>query len=162
MAAGHVSENALLPSPVLHDAIARSVGQKTRQKSVPISSGSDSDNQSGLSDQSYHILEQQNRTMEEFVNQQQKNSLPRRQVPIFDGNPLSYCTCMRAFETVIEGNERDSPGRLYYLEQDTRGRAQEIVRSCMYMEPEEGYPKAIKKLLEATFGQKKTLLRWRT
>ena len=60
---------------------------------------------------------------------------------------------MLAFETVIESNESDSGGRLYYLEQHTNGRAREIVRSCMYLNPEEGYSKA-KKLLEARFGQK--------
>ena len=60
---------------------------------------------------------------------------------------------MRAFETVIECNESDSGGRLYYLEQHTSGRAREIVRSCMYLNPGEGYSKA-KKLLEARFGQK--------
>ena len=87
------------------------------------------------------------------MNQQQKNRLPRRQVPIFDGNPLSYGTFMRAFETVVESNESDSGGRLYYLGQHTSGRAREILRSCMYLNPEEGYSKA-KKLLEARFGQK--------
>ena len=121
---------------------------------VPSQSSSDSDEQSGLSDQAFHILEQQNRVMEEFVNQQKKNTLPRRQLPIFDGNPLSYCTFMRAFETVIESNDQsDSGGRLYYLEQHTSGRAREIVRSCMYLNPEESYSKA-KKLLKTRFGQK--------
>ena len=139
-------------SPVFHGANFRPKELKTKHK-VPSQSSSDSDEQSGLSDQAFHILEQQNRVMEEFVNQQQKNTLPRRQVPIFDGNPLSYCTFMRAFETVIESNESDSGGRLYYLEQHTSGRAREIVRSCMYLSPEEGYSKA-KKRLEARFGQK--------
>ena len=118
-------------SPVFHGANFRPKEHKTKHK-VPSQSSSDSGEQSGLSDQAFHILEQQNRVMEEFVNQQQKNTLPRRQVPIFDGNPLSYCTFMRAFETVIESNESDSGGRLYYLEQHTSGRAREIVRSCMY------------------------------
>ena len=139
-------------SPVFHGANFRPEERKTKHK-VPSQSSSDSGEQSGLSDQAFHILEQQNRVMEEFVNQQQKNTLPRRQVPIFDGNPLSYCTFMRAFETVIESNESDSGGRLYYLEQHTSGRAREIVRSCMYLNPGEGYSKA-KKLLEARFGQK--------
>ena len=136
----------------VHGTNFRPEKHKTKHK-VPSQSSSDSDEQSGLSDQAFHILEQQNRVMEEFVNQQQKNTLPRRQVPIFDGNPLSYCTFMRAFETVIESNESDSGGRLYYLEQHTSGRAREIVRSCMYLNPGEGYSKA-KKLLEARFGQK--------
>ena len=97
-------------SPVFHGANFRPEERKTKHK-VPSQSSYDSDEQSGLSDQAFHTLEQQNRVMEEFVNQQQKNTLPRRQVPIFDGNPLSYCTFMRAFETVIESNESDSGGK---------------------------------------------------
>ena len=121
----------------------RSVTSSSSQESV----------KSGLSDQAYQILTQQNRVMEEFVKQQQRNTLPRRRVPVFDGNPLEYCTFIRAFETVIEAKEPDFTGRLYYLEQHTSGRPQEIVRSCFYMDPKEGYLKA-KKLLERRFGQK--------
>ena len=91
--------------------------------------------------------------MEEFVKQQQRNTLPRRHVPIFDGNPLEYCTFIRAFETVIEAKEPNYAGRLYYLEQHTSGRPQEIVRSCLYMVPKEDYEK-VKGLLERRFGQK--------
>ena len=130
----------------------QSVKESCKKNEIVSSSSSDS-TKSDLSDQAHQILVQQNRVMKEFVNQQQKNTLPRRQVPVFDGDPLKYCTFMRAFETVIEANERDYAGRLYYLEQHTTGRAQEMVRSCMYLEPEEGYRKA-KKLLEARFGQK--------
>ena len=114
------------------------------------SSGSE---KSGLSDMAYDILAQQNRVMKEFVNQQQRNSLPRRRVPVFSGNPLDYCTFIRAFETVIEARESDYAGRLYYLEQHTAGRPLELVRSCLYMNPEAGYLKA-RKLLESQFGQK--------
>ena len=108
---------------------------------------------SDLSDMAYDILAQQNRVMKEFVNQQQRNSLPRRRVPVFSGNPLDYCTFIRAFETVIETRESDYAGRLYYLEQHTAGRPQELVRSCLYINPEGGYLKA-RRLLESQFGQK--------
>ena len=91
------------------------------QVSFASSSSSDSNN-SGLSDQAYQILVQKNRVMDEFVKQQQRNALPRRRVPVFDGNPLEYCTFMSAFETVIKAKEPDSTGRLYYLEQHTSGR----------------------------------------
>ncbi|XP_066019649.1 uncharacterized protein [Pocillopora verrucosa] len=91
--------------------------------------------------------------MEEFVKQQQRNLLPRRRVPVFSGDPLHYCAFIRAFETVIETRELDYAGRLYYLEQHTAGRAQELVQSCLYMKAEDGYVKA-KKLLESKFGQK--------
>ena len=126
---------------------------KESSKQSKISSSSMDSIKSDLSDQAYQILVQQNRVMEEFVKQKQRNTLPRRRVPTFDGNPLEYCTFMRAFETVIEDKEPDYAGRLYYLEQHTAGRAQEMVRSCLYMEPKERYLKA-KKLLESKFGQK--------
>jgi len=101
----------------------------------------------------YDILAQQNRVMKEFVSQQQRNSLPRRRVPVLTGNPLDYCTFIRAFETVIETRESDYAGRLYYLEQHSAGRPQELVRSCLCMNAEAGYLKA-RKLLESKFGQK--------
>ena len=72
---------------------------------------------------------------------------------MFSGNPLDYCTFIRAFETVIETRESDYARRLYYLEQHTAGRPQELARSCLYMNPEAGYLKA-RKLLESQFGQK--------
>ena len=129
------------------------------QSSVASGSSSGSE-KSGLSDMAYDILAQQNRVMKEFVSQQQRNSLPRRRVPVFSGNPLDYCTFIRAFETVIETRESDYAGRLYYLEQHTAGRPQELVRSCLYINAEAGYLKA-RKLLESNFGQKhKIAIMW--
>jgi len=56
---------------------------------------------------------------------------------------------MHASQTLIEARKPDYAGTLYYLEQHTTGRAQELVHSCLYMKPEEGYL-----LLESKFGQK--------
>ena len=64
---------------------------------------------------------------------------------------------MGAFETVIERNEQDNAGRLYFVEQHMEGRTQEIVRSrCMYLMPEEGYPR-VKRLLQSRFGQRHSM-----
>jgi len=100
------------------------------------SSGSD---KSGLIGMAYDILAQQNPVMKEFVSQQQRKSLPRRRVPVFSGNPLDSGTFIRAFETVIETRESDYAGRLYYPEQHTADRPQELVRTCLYMNAEAGY-----------------------
>ena len=108
----------------IHQAPQNVPPVKESSKQSKISSSSSDSIKSDLSDQAYQILVQQNRVMEEFVKQQQRNTLPRRHVPTFDGNPLEYCTFMRAFETVIEDKEPDSAGRLYYLKQHTAGRAQ--------------------------------------
>ena len=75
---------------------------------------------------------------------------------MFDGNPLQYCTFIRAFDTVIEPREPDYDGRLYFLEQHTSARPQEIERSCLYMAPKEGYTK-VRSLLERRFGQRHTI-----
>ena len=62
-----------------------------------VASGSSSGSEkSGLSDMAYEILAQQNRVMKVCVRQQQRNSLPRRRVPVFSGNPLDYYTFIRA------------------------------------------------------------------
>ena len=132
---------------------AKSTPEKIPDERSVSSSSSEDSGKSGLSDQAYQILVQQNGVMEDFVKQQQRNTLLRRHVPVFDGKPLEYCTFIRAFETVIEAKEPDYAGRLYYLEQHTSGRPQEIVRSCLYMVPKEGYEKA-KGLLERRCGQK--------
>jgi len=72
---------------------------------------------------------------------------------MFDGDPLQYCTFILAFDTVIAPREPDYAGRHYSLEKHATGRPQEIVRSCLYMAPKEGYTKA-RSLLKRIFGQK--------
>ena len=91
--------------------------------------------------------------MEKLVNQQQKLTLPRRDMFTFDGDLTKYRTFIRAFETLIEAKEPDYASKLYYLEQYTSGRAQELVRSCLHMPHKEGYLKG-RSLLEQKFGQK--------
>ena len=120
------------------------------QSSVASGSSSGSE-KSGLSDMAYDILAQQNSVMKEFVSQQQRNSLPRRRVPVFSGNPLDYCTFIRAFETVIETRESDYAGRLYYLEPAYGRQTTAVVFTLMNAEA--GSLKA-RKLLESNFGQK--------
>lgn len=102
------------------------------------------------------IMMKQNEIMQEIISQQQKATLPKRNIPTFSGNPLEYCTFMRAFEAGIESKETDNTSRLYYLEQYTSGRAKELVRSCQHMQPDEGYKKA-KELLKERFGQEHKL-----
>lgn len=85
--------------------------------------------------------------------QQQRASLPRQQVPKFNGDPLEYHNILRAFDTLIASKEPDYSCKLYYLEQYTVGRPQELVKSCLHMKPVDGYLKA-RDLLERRFGDK--------
>jgi len=99
------------------------------------------------------VLEQQNKIWNDIVVQQQRATLPKQHVPKFNGNPLEYCSFVRAFDMLIASKEPDFSCKLYYLEQYTIGRPQELVKSCLHMEPAAGYKKA-RELPELRFGDK--------
>ena len=77
-------------------------------------------------------------------------SLPSRDIPVFDGDPLQYKTFMRAFEHSVE-SKASKADCLYFLEQFTRGQPRELVRSCQHVIPNRGYDLA-KELLQEHFG----------
>lgn len=98
------------------------------------------------------IMLRQNEITAVLVHQQRCTSLPARDIPLFDGDPLQYVSFIRAFEKGVEEKASHSDC-LYYLEQFTRGQPRELVRSCLHMTPNSGYIKA-KQLLEEHFGNK--------
>ncbi|KAK0142226.1 hypothetical protein N1851_020113 [Merluccius polli] len=98
------------------------------------------------------IMQRQNEITSALVKQQQLASLPARDIPLFDGDPLQYISFMRAFEQGVEEKASQSDC-LYYLEQFTRGQPRELVRSCLHMMPDQGYATA-KHLLQEHFGNK--------
>ena len=75
-------------------------------------------------------------------------SLPQPEVPIFKGQPIEYCSFIRAFENLIESKTDSSSSRLYYLVQYAAGDVQELMRSCLVMSPDEGYQEACTLLKE--------------
>lgn len=77
-------------------------------------------------------------------------TLPPRDIPVFDGDPLQYRALIKSFDRGVEikATEADS---LYYLEQFTRGQPLELVRSCQHMDPDHGYTVA-RTLLQEHFG----------
>ena len=101
------------------------------------------------------IQEKQAKCMEGLVNQQYKSALtltlPKPEVPVFGGDPVEYSNFVKAFECLIESRTESSSSRLYYLVQYT-GDVQELMRSCLAMDPEEGYREA-RKLLKQRYGQ---------
>lgn len=86
-----------------------------------------------------------------IVQQQRMNSLPVRDLTVFNGQPLNFIPFIQDFEHRIEGNTTSNKDRLYYLEQFTSGQPQESVRSCLHMDADSGYREA-KRLLEIHFG----------
>ena len=79
-------------------------------------------------------------------------SLPKQEVPTFGGNPLEYNNFIIAFKSLIEEKTDHASTRLYYLLQYTSGDVKELVRSCLAMNPAEGYKEALR-LIKTRYGQ---------
>lgn len=95
-------------------------------------------------------LVQTQKEIADLVTMQQNLSLlPKREVPVYDGNPLSYQSFMYAFKYLIE--DSNCQDRLYFLEQFTSGQAKDLVRSCLHMDARRGYSEAMQ-LLKKHFG----------
>lgn len=88
-----------------------------------------------------------------LVDQHNNIGLPQRTIKEFTGDPLDYASFISSFEYTIERKVQDNKGRLYYLEQYTKGEANRLVRSCLHLREEECYQEA-KHLLERNFGSK--------
>lgn len=97
------------------------------------------------------VLEKQNEITSLLVERQSLLLLPRRDIQIFDGDPLQFQTFMMTFEHSIEEKTASAKDCLYFLEQYTRGQPRELVRSCQHMPHDQGYAKA-KFLLREHFG----------
>ena len=99
----------------------------------------------------YNILQKQTEITASLVSQHVHSSLPRKEIKVFEGDPVEYRSFMRAFEHFIEAKTSSGRDRLHYLEQYTRGQSRDLVRTCLYMEPERGYQKA-RELLQEHYG----------
>lgn len=86
-----------------------------------------------------------------LIQQQSLSSLPKRDISVFDGDPLKFHSFVKAFENGVERNTASHSDRLYFLEQYTNGHPKELVRSCQHIDPERGYIKA-KAVLKEQFG----------
>ncbi|XP_034063576.1 uncharacterized protein LOC117540820 [Gymnodraco acuticeps] len=104
----------------------------------------------------FTIMQKQNDITALLVQQQSSLSLPPRDIPVFDGNPLEYNLFVRAFENGVEGKAASSVDCLYYLEQYTRGQPRELVKSCQHMPSDRGYQRA-RMLLEERFGNEQKI-----
>ncbi len=90
----------------------------------------------------HDVVQQQNNITAQLIKQQALVSLPPRRMLEFDGDPLQYGSFIKAFAQAIEKKTSDKQECLYYLEQYTRGRPRELVRSCHNMRADQGYDRA--------------------
>lgn len=104
----------------------------------------------------FDVMKKQNEITTLLMQQQQLSSLPKRDIQVFEGDPLHYHSFMRAFESGVESKSNNCSDCLYFLEQYTRGHPRALVRSCLHVEPEEGYVQA-KALLRKHFGNEQRI-----
>ena len=107
-------------------------------------------------EQLMYMQQYRDQQLQQLLGQHQQLSLtltlPHAEVQTFDGDPVNYCNFVRSFENLIEAKTKSSSTKLYYLVQYTSGDVQELMRSCLSMQPDEGYREA-RRLLKARYGQ---------
>lgn len=97
------------------------------------------------------VLEKQGELSELLARQQEQSSLPKQQLPVFDGTDITeYKIFKRNFERLIEKKCSSDADRLCYLEQYTTGAVQKLVKSCVHSDPSEAFSRA-KALLDKEF-----------
>lgn len=99
----------------------------------------------------YHIIQRQSDITALLTQQNLSSTLPPRDIPVYDGDPLQYGVFIRAFERGVERKTDDYSDCLHFLEQYTRGYPQDLVDSCQHLPSAEGYKRA-KDLLKEHFG----------
>ena len=72
------------------------------------------------------MLQRQKGLMDLMTRQQNLSLLPKREVPVFDRDSLSFQSFINAFRHLIEDNTSSCQDRLYYLEQFTTGQARDL------------------------------------
>ena len=100
--------------------------------------------------------DRQNMALQQIVQQQQQSvmalTLPQPTIKPFKGEPIEYCDFIRSFEHLVEQKTPSPSARLYYLIQYTSGPAQDLMKSCLSINPEQGYTEA-RRLLKERYGQ---------
>ena len=161
-----VQQNA--PSVPLKDQFEKPISSNLNPKATEWNGNArvNNDNQDTIAphqsscDESFQMLmenqDHQNNVLQQLIEQQQQGvmvlTLLRPTVQVFDRNPLNYCNFVRAFEHLVERKITSPSARLYYLVQYTSGHIQELMKSCLSMNPTEGYDEATQ-LLKERYGQ---------
>lgn len=139
---GTVAEPTVASNPRTTKVVV-SDGQQRQNQSTPRSGATQSPNLTT-------IMQRQTDLADLLLMQQRQSSLPQREVPVFDGDPLNFRLFTQAFKHNIEDKTDCDEDRLYFLEQYTTGQPRELVRSCFHMNATTGYAEA-KRLLKDHF-----------
>ena len=86
-------------------------------------------------------------------------NMPKREIMLFDGDPINYPRFVKNFEVNIERSVLDDGLKLTYLIQQCTGKAKEAIQNCTMIQPEQqGYLQA-RDILQLNFGQKHIVVR---
>ncbi|MGL4765240.1 MAG: hypothetical protein ACRC2N_09475 [Aeromonas sp.] len=85
------------------------------------------------------VIENQNELTKILVKQHSLSTLPKVDIPVFDGEIMQYKSFVHSFENMVERKTENNQDRLQLLIQYTRGPAQKLVKSCEYICPSKGY-----------------------
>eukprot|EP00095_Tigriopus_kingsejongensis_P004674 maker-scaffold938_size78735-snap-gene-0.14 protein:Tk04674 transcript:maker-scaffold938_size78735-snap-gene-0.14-mRNA-1 annotation:"PREDICTED: uncharacterized protein LOC102079537" len=98
------------------------------------------------------VLRKQLESTEILLRRQDQFLLPKSEPDVFDGTDLTkFRPFLQAFRHLIERRTDNDGDRLYYLDQYTRGDARELVRSCIHMDGNLGFERAME-LLSDKYG----------
>jgi len=79
----------------------------------------------------FEVLRKQNEISSKIAKHQEKAELPKREVPVFDGEDITkYQSFIQNFNRTIKEKCDNEADCLYYLEQFTAGAAKQLVKSC--------------------------------
>jgi hypothetical protein len=78
-------------------------------------------------------------------------SLPKPEVPKFNGDLTNYKTFMAAFDVRVASRTSSSADKLYFLDQHMVGEPKMAISGCFHLDPESGYVEA-RRLLDKEYG----------
>lgn len=80
----------------------------------------------------YSVMEKQNEITALLIQQQSLSSIPKREIQVFDGDPLQNQSFIKSFEHSIGSKNDNYRDCLYYLEQYTRGQAKAMDKALTW------------------------------
>ena len=93
----------------------------------------------------------QSSVLDLLLEQQDRNLLPKLDVPRFSGSVTDYAQFIRSFEVRIESKLRNDEERLSYLDHYLVGEPKDVIKGCLLMTSGSGYAEA-RRLLDGRYG----------
>jgi len=85
-------------------------------------------------------------------------TMPKRNLPVFDGDPLQYFGFMKRFEEIVLKQVAEPALQLEYLINMCVGEAAEAVRSCIVISPASAALQTVLNRLASNFGRKHVMV----